>query len=156
MKTAQAQGGAGTGAAGGRAAEPPFTAEQIEAYFKRNAEILENAAQRWREAGQTPVSDDLAEAGAALRRLAAAVSEATADFERLENTLSALEDKLTASVTHAASVDLLAGIRQEVERGLVRCRREMTGPQIESLERQFLKKRLFEHYGVPRLSLFYL
>jgi hypothetical protein len=32
----------------------------------------------------------------------------------------------------------------------------MTGVQIESLERQFLKKRLFEHYRVPRLSLFYL
>ena len=32
----------------------------------------------------------------------------------------------------------------------------VAGPQIESLERQFLKKRLFEHYEVPRLSLFYL
>jgi len=32
----------------------------------------------------------------------------------------------------------------------------MSGSQIESLERQFLKKRLFEYYRVPRLSLFYL
>jgi len=32
----------------------------------------------------------------------------------------------------------------------------MSAHQIESLERQFLKKRLFEHYRIPRLSLFYL
>jgi hypothetical protein len=32
----------------------------------------------------------------------------------------------------------------------------MTAAQIDSLERQFLKKRLFEYYRVPRLSLFHL
>ena len=32
----------------------------------------------------------------------------------------------------------------------------MTAAQLGSLERQFLKKRLFEHYQLPRLSLFYL
>ena len=78
-----------------------------------------------------------------------------ADLQGLENYLSALEEKLTASVTRAASVELLAQIRQEVQRGLVRCRQEMTAAQIELLERQFQKKRLYEHYGVPRLSLFY-
>ena len=34
--------------------------------------------------------------------------------------------------------------------------RNMTAAQLDSLERQFLKKRLFEHYQLPRLSLFYL
>jgi hypothetical protein len=32
----------------------------------------------------------------------------------------------------------------------------MTPPQAESLERQLMKKRLFEYYRIPRLSLFYL
>jgi hypothetical protein len=67
-----------------------------------------------------------------------------------------LEEKLTASVTRAASVELVGEIRQEGERGIVSYRRNMSALQIELLERQFLKKRLFEHYGVPRLSLFYM
>ncbi len=156
MRAAQVEGGIGVGSTASRAAKPAFTAEEIEDYLKRGAETLEKAAQHWRENGEAPVAGDLAEAAAALRRVAADAPPATADLQPLENTLSALEEKLTASVTHAAPVELIAQIRQEVQRGLVSCRQTMTGPQIESLERQFLKKRLFEHYGVPRLSLFYL
>jgi hypothetical protein len=31
----------------------------------------------------------------------------------------------------------------------------MNAAQIESLDRQFMKRSLFEHYGLPRLSMFY-
>ena len=58
-------------------------------------------------------------------------------------------------LNYLTPVELLAEILQEAERGLVRCRQEMTAAQIESVERQFQKKRLYEHYGIPRLSLFY-
>ena len=67
-----------------------------------------------------------------------------------------LEEKLAAALLRASSVELLSEMRREVERGLAPSRRKMTATQIESLERQFLKKRLFEHYKIPRLSLFYL
>ena len=140
-----------------------FSTEEVEGYLNRNAEILEEAGRYWQEKGQPPVAHDLGEAAAGLRKLAgeqAATSPGAGasnglSLQDLENHLSALEDKLTASVTRAAPVELLAEIRQEAERGLVRCRQEMNAAQIESVERQFQKKRLYEHYGIPRLSLFY-
>jgi hypothetical protein len=81
---------------------------------------------------------------------------APGDLEALERRMTALEEKLTASLQRAADVELLTSLRGDVERGLAPYRRKMSAAQVESLERQLLKKRLFEHYGVPRLSLFYL
>jgi len=162
LKTAQLEGG-GDARASGKADRAPFSTEEVEGYLNRNAEILEEAGRYWQEKGQPPVAHDLGEAAAGLRKLAgeqAATSPGAGasnglSLQDLENHLSALEDKLTASVTRAAPVELLAEIRQEAERGLVRCRQEMNAAQIESVERQFQKKRLYEHYGIPRLSLFY-
>ena len=74
----------------------------------------------------------------------------------MERKLSALEDTVTASLLRVTGMEMLADLKAEVARGLKPYRRNMTALQIDSLERQFLKKRLFEHYGLPRLSLFYL
>ena len=78
------------------------------------------------------------------------------DFEELEARLTALEDKLEGAAKQAASVDLLADLRREVTRALAGHRGKMSPLQIGALEKQLLKKRLFEHYRLPRLSLFYL
>ncbi len=136
-------------------AEAPFAADEIRAYLNRNADALEKASGVSRGMGHQVLAEDLHEDAAALRGISSR-SEWAADLEGLEQQLSALEEKLTASLTRATSVDLLTEVRREVDRGLVSYRQKMTGGQIESLERQFIKKRLFEHYGVPRLSLFYL
>jgi hypothetical protein len=156
IKTAQAEGYSAGGGGKPRIAEPSFTAEEIVKYLRHNAESLEKAASRAQENGGSLLASDFAEAAAALQRLALDVPQPVTDLQPLENILTALEDKLTASVTRAASVELVAEIRQEGERGMMSYRRNMTAPQIELLGRQFLKKRLFEHYGVPRLSLFYM
>ena len=79
-----------------------------------------------------------------------------ANFEELEARLTALEDKLEVAAKQAASVDLLSDLRREVTRGLAGHRGKMNPLQIGALEKQLLKKRLFEHYRLPRLSLFYL
>lgn len=156
IKTAQAEGGSADVVRKQHTVEPSFTAKEILAYLRDNAGTLERSAGLARENGEPSLASDFAEAGATLQRLALEVPQPVTDLQPLENTLAALEDKLTASVTCAAPVELLAEIRQEGERGMASYRRNMTAPQIESLERQFLKKRLFEHYGVPRLSLFYM
>jgi hypothetical protein len=136
---------------------PPFSPEELLAYLRGNVQALENASQRAGEHGQPILSDDLASGATTLREIAAREPhQLLADLEGLEAHLTALEEKLTASLTRASSVELLAQFRLEVERGLVSYRRRMSGPQIESLERQFLKKRLLEHYQILRLSLFYL
>lgn len=139
-----------------RANEAPFTVEEIASYLDRNAEALEKASYRGRQNGQQVLAEDLREAAEALRKTGAAESPATSNLEELESTMSALEEKLSASLIRASSMELLGQFKREVQRELIPCRQKMTGAQIESLERQFLKKRLFEHYQVPRLSLFYL
>ncbi len=154
-RTAEVEGGGRADRA--KPAAPPFEAEEIRAFLARSARALEKAGRAAQEKGEAVLADDLKAAAATLIEIAADEEKALlADLEELENRLSALEEKLTASLTRSSSVERLAEFRREVERGLAPYRRKMTVPQIESLERQFLKKRLFEFYQVPRLSLFYL
>jgi len=159
LNAAQEMGAAASGAsqsgtrqAQEREAVAPFAAEEILNYLNRNATALEEAARQAREGGQPVLAEDLTAASATTR----GSGDAAPDLEELERRMTALEEKVTASLTRASAVDLLTQFRREVESGLAPYRRKMTGAQIESLERQFLKKRLFEHYRVPRLSLFYL
>lgn len=155
LSTAAAEGGSPSRAAA--AAAPPFPAEVILAYMNRNAEALEQTGRHWQEQGKPDLATDLSNAAVEHREITAQrAKDAATDLKELENLLTALEEKLTALLTRASSVELLAEFRREVDRGLAAYRRKMTGAQIESLERQFLKKRLFEYYRVPRLSLFYL
>lgn len=132
---------------------PPFTAEEIVRFLSGNAQSLEAASRKARAEGQQVLADDLAAIAPELHAMSA---EDPANLEELEIRLTAVEAKLTASLTRAASVERMAGIQEEVERGLGPYRRKMTGPQIESLERQFRKRCLMEHYEIPRLSLFYM
>ncbi len=150
----------GTRPGNSKGATPAFPVEEIMGFFNRDLEALEQASRVAQDKGQPVLAEDLGGAAATLREIAAQETRSppqpTTNLEELETRLSALEEKLTASLTRASSVELLSQIRQEVERALVPYRQKMSGPQVESLERQFLKKRLFEHYQVPRLSLFYL
>jgi hypothetical protein len=135
----------------------PFNSDMIRRYLERNAQAVERAAERAGENRAPTLVDDLNGAVLTLRELITRdFVKAGTRFEDLERLLSALEDKITASLTRAASVELLADLRREVERGLARSRAAMSPAQFESLERQFLKRRLFEHHKIPRLSLFYL
>ena len=154
-RTAEAQGGRCE-----RVENPPgalFSNEEIVKFLHRSASSIQEASRYARESGQAVLHDDLGSAAKTLEEMAEHRSERPAEnLEELERNLTALEEKVTASLTRASSVELLAQFRTEVERGLVPYRRKMLGPQIESLERQFLKKRLLEHYRIPRLSLFYM
>ena len=51
---------------------------------------------------------------------------------------------------------VLLEIRREMDLALAPYRRKMSAEQLAQMERQYVQKRLFESYGVPRLSLFYL
>lgn len=140
-----------------RAPEPaPFSEDEIQKFLLRNTEAVERAAKAAEMNGRSVVAQDFSEAAAMLKGFAVQTDRLAQKLEDLEVSLSALEDKLTASMTRGTSVKQLTEIRQEVTRGIASHRQRMTAEQIESLERQFLKKRLFEEYEIPRLSLFYL
>jgi hypothetical protein len=136
---------------------PPFASEDILRFLNRNAEALELASRQAREQGQQVLADDLASTAASLRETAwQEPAKLVANLEELEIRLTALEEKLTASLTRASPVERLGEIEAQVERGLGPYRRKMSGPQIESLKRQFRKRCLLERYQLPRLSLFYM
>lgn len=140
-----------------RSSASPFETGEITGFLERNTRAIQTAAQSARENSQQVLGEDLEAAAATVREMAGRDAAAGAsDLEDIENRLSALEEKLVAALARASSVELLAQFRGEVSRGLSSYRRKMSAAQLESLERQFLKTRLFEHYKVPRLSLFYL
>ncbi len=136
--------------------EPLFEKNEIVGFFSRNAEILENVSKSQKAEGQTVLAQDSSEVAKSLAAMAASDTDWDADPEGLERQLTALEDKLTASLTRAAPLEVLTTFRTEIDRAMVPYRRNLATGEIESLERQFIKKRLFEHYNIPRLSLFYL
>ena len=73
-----------------------------------------------------------------------------------ENALNALEEKLIAIISVAAPEDSLVQVREGVQNELQPFRSKMTVEQLSMLEQQLWKRKLMDHYGVPRLSLFYL
>lgn len=154
-RAAEAEGGAKPKDA--PVAPPPFEEGEIRNYLERNADALEKAGQSAAERGQSVLAGDLNSSADSLRKVTRREGkDLEGALEEIEIHLSATEEKLSAALMRAAPVELLADFRAEAQRALATYRRKMSAPQIESLERQFLKKRLFEHYGVPRLSLFYL
>lgn len=157
---------AADGAAQRRASAQPFSREELRAYFDRNAARLAQAADtlpanmaqaaaRCRETAQR-LTELAAAVGTEAASLQAGAATGALDLEDLERRLTVLEEKLTASVMAAAEEDTMLAERREMDRALAPYRRKMKAEQLAQLEKQYLQKRLFERYGIPRLSLFYL
>jgi len=83
-------------------------------------------------------------------------SAAARNLEALERTLTVLEEKLFAALTAAAPEDLLVGLKEHAAHELAPYRSKMGAVQLRQVERQFTQKQLLVHYGLPRLSLFYM
>ena len=112
----------------------PFSAEEIARFLARCARAVESASRQAREAGQQVLAEDLAAAAATLQAFSAREqAQPPGDLEGMERNLTALEEKLTASLLRATAVELLAQFRAEVERGLVPYRRKMAAAEVESL-----------------------
>jgi len=124
------------------AAAPPFPAEDLRNYLAANAQAA-------RDAG-------FADLGAALETLAKDADEHYRDLEQLEQRLTALEEKLIATLKSRQTDEDLFISRRELDAQLRPYRGKMTAEQLMMLERQYLERRLLEKSGLPRLSLFYM
>ena len=133
-----------------------FSATEIRSYFERNVAQLRRAAETARPAESALAAQFDQTAGLLAERAAALETEAALDPEDLERWLTVIEEKLSVALTAAASESMMLDIRRELDRSLAPYRRKMTAEQLSLLERQYLQKRLFEKFGLPRLSLFYL
>jgi hypothetical protein len=149
----EAAAGTGPRTARPQAAGEPFSREELRAFFTRNIERLRAAAQ----GAPAELASRFEDAASRLAELAPLLdSPAALDFEDLERRLTVLEDKLTAALTAGAGEEALLDIRREMDRALTPYRRRMTAEQLALLERKYTQKRLYERFGLPRLSLFYV
>ena len=154
MELSEAATGSASGAAGNAEAsrESGFEQERVAAHLRTAADALDAAT----------VATEASKATAArLRELAAEatthVDEKKAlDLERLERSLTVLEEKLFAALTAAAPEELLVGLKEHAARELAPYRSRMGAVQLRQVERQFVQKQLLVHYNLPRLSLFYM
>jgi hypothetical protein len=78
------------------------------------------------------------------------------DLEELERRLTVLEEKMVAAARMAQTEEQLLSARRELDHQLRPYRGKMSAEQLTMLEKQYLERRLLEHNGLPRLSLFYL
>ena len=148
---------AAVGAAGGSAAKAPgFEVAEIAAFLRGNAEKLEKA--KLPERAGFAIGALAGEQADSLREMAEAIelSGKLPRLEDLERRLTVLEEKLFAVLMAATPDDDLVQARAEADRDLTPYRRNMTAAQIEQLHKQYVRKRLLERCGLPRLSLFYM
>jgi hypothetical protein len=149
---------AGTGpvATTAQKAEETFSREALRMFFNRNIDRLLAAATAIR-AAQPELALRMEETRARLVELSPlAESPGVLDLEDLERRLTVIEEKLTAALTSGAPEDFLLEIRRDMDHQLAPYRRKMSSAQLAQLERQYMQKRLWERYNLPRLSLFYL
>ena len=148
--------GTGPAATPGRKTEETFSREALRGFFTRNSERLTSAAVA-ALAAQPELASRMEETRARLAELSPLLdSPGTLDLEDLERRLTVIEEKLNAAMTSGAPEEFLLEIRREMDRQLAPHRRKMSSAQLAQLERQYMQKRLWERYNLPRLSLFYL
>jgi hypothetical protein len=152
----EAAAGTGPEIAESRPASEPFSRAELKGYLARNAARLRASAEKNRAARSAMASRMEETAKRIEEALPLVDSPAALDLEDLERRLTILEEKLTAALSTDADEEALLAIRREMDRSLAPYRRKMSAEQLAQLERQYTQKRLFEQFGVPRLSLFYL
>ncbi|HXO44054.1 MAG TPA: hypothetical protein VN846_01170 [Candidatus Cybelea sp.] len=152
----EAAAGTGPEVAASRAAAEPFSRAELKGYLERNAGQLRVSAEKNR-AAHSAIALRMEEAAKRIGEAQLLIdSPAALDLEDLERRLTILEQKLMAALSADADEEDLLVIRREMDRSLAPYRRKMSAEQLAQLERQYTQKRLFEQFGVPRLSLFYL
>jgi hypothetical protein len=162
QEAAEAAAGTGPEVRSSRAAAEPFSRDELRKYLERNAKRLRGAAGKLRTgAGVGALLEGLAvRFEETARKLEQALplldAPGALDLEDLERRMTVLEEKLSAALAADADEEALLAIRREMDRSLAPYRRKMSAEQLAQLERQYTQKRLFEHFDVPRLSLFYL
>jgi hypothetical protein len=152
--------GSGPDVKSSRATTEPFSRDELRRYFERNARRLRTAADK-QKAAADPRGHNLAtrfeETSNKLDEYLPLLDvPGLLDLEDLERRLTVLEEKLSAALSVDADEEAMLEIRREMDRSLAPYRRKMSAEQLAQLERQYMQKRLFEYFDVPRLSLFYL
>jgi hypothetical protein len=140
-------------------AEPAgLSSVEVAAYLERNAVTLSKT--ELPEIARTTaleIARSLTEAAKTLLNAKTNGSQSQSrKLEDLERQLTVLEEKLQAALLTTTSEEILLQSRSEADRQIAPYQSKMNAAQIEQLRRQYLHKKLLDHYKLPRLSLFYM
>ncbi len=146
----------GSASAGSPAAteDSGFEHERVAAHLTAAAEALNRATVAEEACRTTAVR--LRELAAEVRGGGGDRKAADVNLERLERSLTVLEEKLYAALRAAAPETLLVGLKEHASQELAPYRSRMGVVQLRQVEQQFERKQLLVHYNLPRLSLFYM
>lgn len=134
----------------------PFSHDELRKYLQRNAARLRSTSQTY-EMQKPALAMRCEDTAARLLDIVKSIyDDEPLDLEDLERRLTVLEEKLSATVSADADEESMLAIRREMDRSLAPYRSRMSAAQLTQLERQYVQKRLFEQFAMPRLSLFYL
>jgi hypothetical protein len=148
--------GAGPSVARKPSAAESFSREELRSFFSRNVERLAAAISTLRTT-QPELATRVDDTRSRLNEMLPLIDVPGAlDLEDLERRLTVVEEKLAAAVTATVPEEFLVDVRREMDHQLAPYRRKMTAAQLSQLERQYIQRRLWERYNLPRLSLFYL
>lgn len=124
---------------------PEFAAEEVAAYLEERSVAI------------AKISVEFPELASKFQSIAESVcSQDVSDLRRLEQSLSALEEKLVSLLQVAADDATMIEVKKDVDASLNPYRQSMTVEQLAMLEQQLRKRKLMERLQAPRLSLFFL
>jgi len=135
----------------------PFPRAAVLAHLGRSRDTLDKLSEERRR-----TNDD--ELSAAWSRAVTLLSEikddygsaAQPDARKLEDSLTGIERLLDDAIRAAVSDSELESANAEIEAQVKPYKRHMDKAAFEQTRENLLRKRLREHFGVPRLSLFFL
>ena len=133
----------------------PFSFAAVTEHLERSRKVLSEVAKSRKH------EDDLSEA---LTRAVALLediekdftSSTTLDTRKLEDSLTGLERMLNDSMFSVATSTALEELKNGVKEQLKPYRSQMEAAVYKQTFENLLLKRLREHFGLPRLSLFYV
>jgi hypothetical protein len=135
----------------------PFPRSEVMAHLARSLDRLSELYEERRQV----TGDDLSEA---LSRAVSLLSEINDDYasasqpdaRKLEDSLTGIERLLDDALRQSVSDSELASASAEIDAQVKPYKRHMDRAAFEQTRENLLRKRLREHFGVPRLSLFFL
>jgi hypothetical protein len=133
----------------------PFSHEIVLRHLSRSLDSIQELS----DSREPP--DELSEALARAASLLEEIREdyanaARPDARKLEESLTGVDRMLDDAIRTATTQDQLSSITAEIDSQLKPYKRQMDQAAYEQTRTNLLRKRLREHFGVPRLSLFYL
>lgn len=156
MEAASEMAEAAVGAQPASAAVPDtgFENARVASYLEANAAQLDEAAARCTHAA---VGATVAETALRLRALTGEVRAGVHPaLDELDRHLTVLEERMHGGlVAHLPEAELL-GTREAADRELAPLRSKLGAVQGRQVRESLVLRRLFEAYGLPRLSLFYM